>query len=467
MARTSLEIRALGSSAADRELLRALYTDLFIPAFVDADERESLANIQRYLELKAAGWYGANNYHIRVLLDGGRPIGGAIADYLAVPNTGVIEFLVIAPGRRERGLGQRLLGDVEAALAEDARVAGAPGLRAIAAEMNDPFHSPLRDSMDPFRRVLVWSGWGYSKLDFPYVQPALSAAQRPVASMLLAWKPVHDTGDAVASDTVKDVVHEYMRWAMRIEEPKRSPEFTRMARYLDGRASVRLQRLDHYAGHDATRPLAVREVTAADADLPALRALYEANFPDRATAIESGALGSPPPGGWRGADHAYHLWALRSVPEAPVAGLASFFTLREAGFGGYLALAPPLRGTGRLPLLLARIETQMVRDALGARGWYAECADEVLDTFRRAGFHEVPISYRQPSLRPGGPNPILHLLYKAFGRVYEPPSLDGAALLAAVRRIQHVVYGIERPEASEAYRDLARQIDEQAGVPLR
>ena len=52
MARASSDIRDLGTSPADRDLLRAFYTDLFIPAFVDADERESLVNIQRYLELK-------------------------------------------------------------------------------------------------------------------------------------------------------------------------------------------------------------------------------------------------------------------------------------------------------------------------------------------------------------------------------------------------------------------------------
>ncbi|OLD39883.1 MAG: hypothetical protein AUI57_01555 [Candidatus Rokubacteria bacterium 13_1_40CM_2_68_8] len=469
MARASSDIRDLGTSPADRDLLRAFYTDLFIPAFADADERESLVNIQRYLELKAAGWYGANNYHIRVLLDGGRLVGGTIADYLAGPNTGVIEFLVVAPGQRERGLGRRLLDDVETALAEDARAAGAPGLRAVVAEMNDPFHGSFApDSMDPFTRLLVWSRWGYSKLDFPYVQPALSAQQRPVASMLLAWKPASETGDAVAADIVKHVVHEYMRWAMRIEQPQHSAEFTGMARHLDGRAQVALLPLDHYAGYDRARPLVIREITAGDADLPAVRAIYEAHFRDGASAMEAAALGSEPAGASRRRDdHAYHLWALRPTPEAPVAGLASFFTLADTGFGGYIALAPPLRGTGRLPLLLARIETQMVRDRFGASGWYIECGDAVLATFRRVGFYEVAIPYRQPPLRPGGPAPALHLLYKPFGRVYAPPALSGAALLASLRRIHRVVYAIDRPEGEAVYRDLAREIDGRAVVPLR
>ena len=438
MARAPAEIRDLGTSAADRELLSAFYKDLYIPAFPDADERESLDNIQRYLERKAADWYGPNNYHVHVRLEDGELVGGAITDYLAGPNTGVIEFLVAAPARRGRGLGRRLLDAAETALAADARAAGAAGLRAVVAEMNDPFRGGLAlDSMDPFTRLLIWSGWGYAGLDFPYVQPALSDRQRPVTSMLLAWKPVGETGNAVASATVKQVLHEYMRWAMRIDQPQRSAEFAQMARYLDARTAVPLLPLDHYVGHDQARPLAIREITGSDADLPAVRAVYAAHFADRATAVDAEALGREPAGaGPRGGDHAYHLWALRAAPEAPVAGLASFFTLPEAGFGGYVALAPPLRGTGRVPLLLARIETQMVRDRLGATGWFAECDDRVLARFRRAGFHEVAIPYRQPPLRPGGAAPALHLLYKEFGRAYAPPALTGARLLAALRRIQ-------------------------------
>jgi len=259
-----------------------------------------------------------------------------------------------------------------------------------------------------------------------------------------------------------------MRWAMRIEQPPRSAEFTEMARYLDARTAVPLRPLDHYVGHDQARPLAIREVTANDADLPAVRAVYAAHFADRATALDAEALGrAPASASTRAADHTHHLWALRAKPEAPVAGLASFFTLPETGFGGYVALAPPLRGTGRLPLLLARIETQMVRDRLGATGWLVECDDAVLARFRSAGFHEIAIPYRQPPLRAGGPAPALHLLYKEFGRAYAPPALAGAALLAALRRIQKVVYGIERPEDDALCRELARTIDPTAVVPLR
>jgi GNAT superfamily N-acetyltransferase len=467
MALAAPEIRDLGAAPADLDLLRAFYERLYVPAFPDADERESLANIERYLELRSRGWYGANNYRVRVLLDGAEPVGGAIADYLAGPNVGVIEFLVVAPGLRGRDVGRRLFEDVEAALAADARAAGAPGLRAVVAEMNDPFRWSLaHDSMDPFDRLLIWSRWGFSKLDFPYVQPALSTHQRPVPSMLLAWKPLGEAAGAVAAGLVKHVVHEYVRWAMRIEDPGRSTEFAAMARYLDGHAEVGLVPLDRYVGHDGERPFVVDELATDDPDLDAVRVLYAVHFRDSATAVDAAALGRVPVVR-RSGEHAYHLWALRLARGAPVAGLASFFTLPEAGFGGYVALAPPLRGTGRLPLLLSRIETQMIRDRLGAAGWYVECGDAVLGAFLRLGFHEVPVAYRQPPLRPGEPAAALHLLYKTFGRAYAPPTLSGAALLAALRRILRVVYAVERPEDEPSYRDVARAVDASGAVPLR
>ena len=107
------EVRELGAGAADLELLEAFYAGLYTGAFPDPDERESLANIRRYLELKARGWYGANNYHVRVLVDGGRVAAGSVSDYLAGPNAGVIEFLVVAPDSRSRGLGRTMLHDAE------------------------------------------------------------------------------------------------------------------------------------------------------------------------------------------------------------------------------------------------------------------------------------------------------------------------------------------------------------------
>ncbi len=42
--------------------------------------------MERYLGLKAQGWYRKNNYHIIVATEAGEFIAGAIADFLAEAN---------------------------------------------------------------------------------------------------------------------------------------------------------------------------------------------------------------------------------------------------------------------------------------------------------------------------------------------------------------------------------------------
>jgi len=455
------ERRELGSTAADAGLLRAFYDALYVPSFPDPDERESLASIERYLRLRAEGWYGRNAYHVRLLLEGGRPVAGSISDYLAEPNSGVIEFLVVAPEDRGRGLGRALLAWTEDGLAADARAAAQPGLESIVAEMNDPFRRPpAQDNVDPFLRLLVWGRWGYARLDFPYVQPALSAEQRPVTSMLLAMKHPGRAAPppAVPGARVTRIVHEYLRWAMRIEVPDRCAEYRAMAEHLAGRETVALAPLDAYVGRDADRPLEVHEIADPhDADLDAVLRLYAGVFGAAATAADPATLRAAVADGG-GRTGAWHLWALRARAGDPVAGMASFVTLDGFGFGGYVALAPPLRGTGRLPLLVARIEEQMLRDGRGATGWYVECDDGAAPALRRVGFHEVAVTYRQPPLRAGGEAPRLRLLYKAFGRTYAPPVLSPSALLDAVGLVYRVVYGIARPEEHPLHRALERQL---------
>ena len=102
---------------SDLDLLREFYDECFEPEFPDADERESCEQIEAYLRLKEFGWYENNNYHVIVMLDADdNPIGGSISDYFSRPNAGVIEYLVIKPEHRQKGLGRRLLECTERAL---------------------------------------------------------------------------------------------------------------------------------------------------------------------------------------------------------------------------------------------------------------------------------------------------------------------------------------------------------------
>ena len=230
--RAGVTFTELDASPAGLRALKRFYSALYIREFPDPHERESLANMARYLALKAQGWYGANNYHVLLMHRGGKVVGGSVSDYLAKPNAGVIEFLFTKRGQRGRGLGRALLDATVRLLQRDARAAGGKPLAAVVGEMNDPFRRPgTPDNMDPFVRAGIWGKLGFGRIDFPYVQPALSSKQRPVDCLALVAKLPRGARAAVRSKWVIDVVAEYMRWAMRIPRPSGNAQYRDMRRY--------------------------------------------------------------------------------------------------------------------------------------------------------------------------------------------------------------------------------------------
>jgi len=120
--------------------------------------------------------------------------------------------------------------------------------------------------------------------------------------------------------------------------------------------------------------------------------------------------------------------------------------------------------------MIARIEERMVRDNANAKGWYIECAGEAeRDVFLGVGFVELAVPHRQPRL-PGngdsGRERPLHLLYKPFGRVYEPPCLSAADLLATLRDVYRSIYEIQQPDQEPTFQSLARSLQGVEFVPL-
>lgn len=239
----------LTAAPRDINLLRQFYMELYLPEFPDPDERESLDNMTHYLELKAQGWYGANNYHIVLLTDSGRPVAGSVSDYLSVADAGVIEFLTVAPSSRRQGLGARLLRWTETTLAVDAGSRSARSLRAIVAEMHDPrIPDAHHASLEPTARARIWSGWGYRKLNFDYVQPALSASQHAARHLILLAKILNGVTHHTTLRThhLCAILREYFYWAMRIEQPDRTAEYQQMCAQLADDGYVDMLPLNDY-----------------------------------------------------------------------------------------------------------------------------------------------------------------------------------------------------------------------------
>jgi hypothetical protein len=271
-------------------------------------------------------------------------------------------------------------------------------------------------------------------------------------------------------------LRQYMEWAMQIEAPEKNPVYREMAEHLSGTGHpVALVDLGDYVGADGRDPrLRIEEVTGPDdPGLTAATDVYNAVFTEPATAV--------PPTEFRrvlsrkgiievSGCH-YHLWSIYRPGANSCEGMASFFTLHSAGFGGYLGLIPPLRGAGQLSYLLARVERQMVEDATGAQSLYLECAGQLeRDIFvkPRFGFYELDVPYTQPAAAgvsaPGAER--LHLLHKPFGRVYRQPELTTAAFLDAMREIITVAYSVDDADSSETYVQLERSLAGCQRVPV-
>ena len=248
---------------------------------------------------------------------------------------------------------------------------------------------------------------------------------------------------------------------MRIERAEDVLEYLQAAAFLDKTPSIALTSLGAYVGRDPELPLSIREIAnASDAAFASVLEVYHCAFP--------GGLSELSPEGLRNVlnrpardDCRYHLWAAQAAPATPIEGVASFFTFPLAGFGGYVALIDGLRATGRFPLLLARIEEQMLRDGGHARGWYIECVPTHEDLFRKMGFLAVDVDYWQPPLDGGADEanaPVLCLMYKEFGRQFARPVLAVPDLLVSVRHIFRHVYQIAAPDSSAFYRQIESQV---------
>jgi len=478
MSRNFYATHELTASPQDIVLLRQFYRDIYVPEFPDPNERESVENMERYLQLKAEGWYGRNNYHILLYLDQGKPVGGSISDYLDKPNAGAIEFLVIKSSLRQRGLGESLLRLTEDALRQDSLNAGHAGWDYVVAEMNDPFKlvDPA-DSMDPFQRSMIWHRWGYKKTGLPYVQPALSANKEPVRNLLFVCKTrLANNTDTMPSSILRDIISEYVRWAMRIDNLDDNDECRKMMRYFERHGDIGLVSLAAYIGDASSQRLMFAEVTREHPDeIDAVLDVYAHEFSDGPTSVPRDlfkqALMSDV---FEGKPFDYHLFSIKTADAALPQGMASFFTFPGAGFGGYIVFDPAVRGKGHLSEVITHVERRMVMDNRKARGWYCECdpAGSAATIFRKRGFSEIDIIYRQPPLSGRAyyaidAAPVLHLMYKEFGENFELPRIPVTEFLSALSWIYRVVYQIDEPEANEFYQDVRRQTEGEKFVRLQ
>jgi GNAT superfamily N-acetyltransferase len=249
----SLTFKELGTSFRDRISLRKFDENIYKKAFPDEDERESRNNMRKYLKLKKDGWYEKNNYHIVLARMDGRTVAGRIFDYLDGPNVGVAEYRCVDPAFQKQGVGKHLWDHTDNLLIQDAIRAGHKTCDYVVGEMNDPLtyvsKSGLEDKTKNLGRMQSYAKNGWCVLDFTYMQPALSHDQEAVPGLKLILRVplnAHSVPDSVSPSLVKDIVHEYMRLAMRIDDPKQNQTYEEMAAELDKMPAVRCIPMSQY-----------------------------------------------------------------------------------------------------------------------------------------------------------------------------------------------------------------------------
>lgn len=344
----------------------------------------------------------------------------------------------------------------------DAGAIDGRGLDWIVAETEDPYRNIPGADFDTFTRLRVMDRLRFRMLDFRYVQPALSPTQAPAENLLLIARPCQGAPDTIPRDVVSSILAEYMRWAMRIDDPTENSEYRRMSRAISWRHSIDLVEFDTYLGWD--KQLRVVDVAGVDdPEFAGAVAVYKSAYSDPETCwpadIFRSAVERKPALAAFG--YSYHLWGIHSTEAGPCDGMASFVTMPTAGFGGYLAFDRPLRNSGRLRHVIARIEERMVRDNPDSGGWYLECNTDInRETFAKVGFFELDVPYEQPATAASGsrtPALSLHLLYKPFGSVYRPPVIPRDEFLTAVAEIYSVIYEVDA-QSDPSYRRLEESL---------
>lgn len=179
------------------------------------------------LREREAGLWTDLDWHLFVAERGRRLVGVASGSYVGNVNAGLVGYVAVVREVRGCGIGDRLRRSLRGAIARDAqRIHGVP-----LASMIGEVHVENR-WLAHLVRVK-----GALALDFPYLQPALHRAARPV-ELVLYVEPLAVRRRSMSADEVRRLVYTLWRRIYRIDRPLTRPAFRRMLRALPRGAHI-------------------------------------------------------------------------------------------------------------------------------------------------------------------------------------------------------------------------------------
>jgi|GEM_PF-1515548 GNAT superfamily N-acetyltransferase len=202
------------------KLLGEFYISIYLDAFPDANQRDSLDDMIGFLTKKGTGGYGKSNYHVVLIAKAGKTIGGIICDYFSRSDCGVIEYIAVQEEHQSGGVGTRLYQRALELMRMDAKNSGRNDLDYVLCEIEKP---GVSGKIEDDKQIWFWEKMGYRKLRFDYIQPALDTCKEGVFTLDLVALPVNphlpaDTG--MPADQLEAFLLEYAKYAMRIDRPE-------------------------------------------------------------------------------------------------------------------------------------------------------------------------------------------------------------------------------------------------------
>jgi hypothetical protein len=204
--------------------LGRFYTDIYMENFPNPDERESLNNLLYYL--KKAETTDKYKYHITLAKDNnGNVVGGAIFNYFYKSNSAVIEFIVVKTDMQSSGIGTQIYEHILKTMEYDARKANKKKLDYIFCEIDSPENGKLSND----KYLYFWNKYKYRHINFSYIQPSLSPSQAPVSGLWFIVSSQSATDlSKVTGELIISVIHDYMKYAMQIDNPNKNSSFIKM-----------------------------------------------------------------------------------------------------------------------------------------------------------------------------------------------------------------------------------------------
>ena len=212
-------VRVIASADPASPILRRFFSG-YDRAFVLPDEREDLAGFEKCLALNRTHRHALGRTHCELaavledeagtLLGGANFLATAIDRDGAPPAAVALNYVYVEEAARGRGLLRQTLSAVRtlALTALDLDPEGPPP--AIFIEQNDPLRLTAEEyaedtahsGLDQVDRLAIWARVGARVVDFPYIQPALSAGQQPDDGLIYA--AVDYPGEAVDAGLLHD-----------------------------------------------------------------------------------------------------------------------------------------------------------------------------------------------------------------------------------------------------------------------